>query len=97
MELVFWLLIGVLFVTALIKAATPKAVVGERRVQRLTDRRLNQDVYRSLHDIILPTPGGSTQIDHVIVSQFGVFVIETKSLIGCIFGDKRSRHWTQTL
>ena len=97
MELVFWLLIGVLLVTALIKAATPKGVVGERRVQRLTDRGLNQDVYRSLHDLILPTPDGSTQIDHVIVSQFGVFVIETKNLAGWIFGDERSRQWTQTL
>jgi len=97
MELVFWLLIGVLFVTALVKAATPKGVVGERRVQRLTDRGLNQDVYRSLHDLILPTPDGSTQIDHVIVSQFGVFVIETKNLAGWIFGDERSRQWTQTL
>jgi len=50
-----------------------------------------------MHDLVLPTPDGTTQVDHVIVSRFGVFVIETKNMTGWIFGDERSRKWTQTL
>ena len=66
-------------------------------VQAVTDRRLNGRTYRSLHDLTLPTLDGTTQIDHVIVSNFGVFVIETKDLTGWIFGDERSRKWTQSI
>jgi hypothetical protein len=41
--------------------------------------------------------GGTTQIDHVVISPYGIFVIETKSHKGMIFGDYSSRNWTQTL
>jgi len=60
-------------------------------------RQLDGSIYRSLHDLTLPTPDGTTQIDHIIVSKFGVFVIETKCLAGWIFGDERSRRWTQVI
>ena len=43
---------------------------------------LAQDKYISFHGIALQTPDGSTQIDHVLISQYGIFVIETKNLIG---------------
>lgn len=46
-------------------------------------------------DLLLPAPDGSTQIDHVLVSVYGIFVIETKKRSGWIFGDARSREWTQ--
>lgn len=39
----------------------------------------------------------STQIDHIIVSPFGVFVIETKNHKGMIFGDYFGTVWTQVL
>ena len=40
----------------------------------------------------------SSQIDHVIVSPYGIFVIETKNHKGYIFGnDTTSRVWTQVL
>jgi hypothetical protein len=50
-----------------------------------------------LHNLTLPARDGTTQIDHVVVSRFGVFVIETKNLTGWIFGDERSRKWTQSI
>ncbi len=40
---------------------------------------------------------GTTQIDHVLVSLFGVFVIETKHYRGWIFADARDTKWTQLL
>lgn len=59
----------------------------------LLDRR----VYHSLHDVTLPTPEGTTQIDHILVSRFGVFVIEAKNFEGWIFGSEHSAQWTQNL
>lgn len=39
----------------------------------------------------------TTQIDHVVVSPFGIFVIETKNHSGIIFGDANGSCWTQVL
>ncbi|MEJ2001268.1 MAG: nuclease-related domain-containing protein, partial [Maritimibacter sp.] len=39
----------------------------------------------------------TTQIDHVVVSQFGIFVIETKNMKGWIFGGSDQARWTQVL
>ena len=39
----------------------------------------------------------SSQIDHVIVSPYGLFVIETKNHKGYVFGDINSKVWTQVL
>ena len=38
----------------------------------------------------------TTQIDHVVVSPYGIFVIETKNFSGWIFGEEKSQQWAQT-
>jgi hypothetical protein len=71
---------------------------GERFVSgKLLD--LNRDQYRVIDDLMLPSLGSidTTQIDHVIVSNFGVFCIETKSYSGWIFGNVHQQHWTQVI
>ena len=55
------------------------------------------DCYHVLDNILLQTKNGSTQLDHVIVSPYGIFVIETKNHKGIIFGDCFGRVWTQVL
>lgn len=40
---------------------------------------------------------GSTQVDHILISPYGIFVIETKHYAGLIFGSKDSKVWTQCL
>ena len=61
-------------------------------------RALPEDDYKVLHNIILPTTDGiTTQIDHIVVSRFGIFVIETKTYSGWIFGDAYQAQWTQCL
>jgi restriction system protein len=92
-----WLGLGFVVVVLLLRSAWFRGRRGERRVRATIRRRLDASTYRSVHDLTLPTPDGTTQIDHVIVSQFGVFVIETKSLTGWIFGDEKSRRWTQVI
>lgn len=36
-------------------------------------------------------------IDHIIVSKYGVFVVETKNMKGWIFGGERQKTWTQRI
>ena len=45
----------------------------------------------------LPTDDGTTQVDHILVSRYGVFVLETKHYKGWIFGDAGRSQWTQAL
>ena len=71
------------------------------RGEALVARRLREGLpagYLVLNDVYLPLADGTTtQIDHVVVSQFGIFVVETKTYAGWIFGDERSAQWTQTI
>lgn len=58
---------------------------------------LDTDIYRRFHDVIIPSTNGTTQIDHILVSQFGVFIIETKNRTGWVFGSEDQPKWTQAL
>ena len=50
--------------------------------------------YHHFKNIILPTSRGTSEIDHLIVSPFGLFVIENKDRSGWIFAEESARHWT---
>src|SRR3989344_4811146 len=72
--------------------------MGEKFVSRKL-LELDQTRYRILNDLLLPSQGNSvtTQIDHVIVSNFGIFCIETKAYKGWIFGNANQDQWTQVI
>jgi hypothetical protein len=70
---------------------------GEAKVTRALKARFGPPNYHLLNHVTLRTADGSTQVDHILVSRFGVFVIETKNLSGWIFGDASSEYWTQVL
>ena len=53
--------------------------------------------YHVLHDIMLKTEKGTTQIDHVVISRYGIFTIETKNYRGEIYGDDTRKEWTQLI
>lgn len=55
------------------------------------------ECYHVMDDVLLQTKRGSTQIDHIIVSPFGIFIVETKNHKGMIFGDCYGQVWTQVL
>ena len=60
---------------------------------------LDPEHYNVLDDLMLPSLGNTntTQIDHIVVSDFGIFCIETKSYSGWIFGHAQQQHWTQVI
>ena len=69
---------------------------GEKGVARRLRAGL-PDEYVLLNDVYLPrTGGGTSQIDHIVVSRYGIFVIETKNYSGWIFGKAKDGSWTQS-
>ena len=74
-----------------------KGALGELMGSAAGSPLLNKQVYRALKNVTIATSNGTTQIDHVIVSKYGVFVIETKNFQGWIFGAENQAQWTQSL
>jgi hypothetical protein len=73
-----------------------KGMKGELRVHREL-LKLGSG-YHVFHNITLPssdTKTKTTQIDHIVVSNKGVFVIETKNYQGTIVGKERDYYWRQ--
>ena len=72
--------------------------VGEQEVASLLSRELSYKDYFIFNNLILPSENnGSTQIDHIVISRFGIFVIESKDYNGWIFGSKDDPMWVQSL
>ena len=74
-----------------------KGWVGEAQGVLAKKLFLDPKVYVDINNVTIPTSNGSTQIDHVIVSRYGIFVVETKNMDGWIFGDQKNPQWTQSI
>lgn len=77
--------------------AQKKGATGEQIVKVLVLSHLDGQFYRHFHNLIIPSGEGSTQIDNIVVSPFGIFVIEAKHYSGWIYGQAQQAMWTQTL
>jgi len=72
-----------------------KGAMGERNVSRILHRKLPSNRYRVFDSVLLRFPdGGTSQIDHIVVSQMGIFVIESKNYKGTIVGLCENQKWT---
>lgn len=91
------ILVFVFVISILFKSAWFKGVVGEFTVNLRTKLFLDKEKYHLIKNVTLPTENGSTQIDHIIVSKYGIFVIETKNMKGWIFGASNQKTWTQKI
>lgn len=96
LKMLWWLIPFLIFVQVL-RSAWFKGWIGETLVKWVLHSQLPKDFYTTLHNITLTTPDGTTQIDHVVLSPFGIFVIETKHLQGWIFGGEKDAKWTQKI
>lgn len=92
--IIFLLVLAIL----LIKYYTPKikGFIGENKASKAL-KRLNNEKYTVLNNIELNIKGSSSQIDHIIVSNYGIFVIETKNYKGWIFGYEKDKSWVQSI
>lgn len=96
----FFISITIVFlvVTTVLNIFLPqiKGAIGERRIHHLL-KQLGES-YVAFNDVYVPKKDGrTTQIDHIVVSPYGIFVIETKNYSGWIFGSERQKNWTQTI
>jgi len=93
----FWYLIPIILIVMFFKTPVGKGIVGEFLVNLAINIRLDKNKYHLLKNVTLPTEDGTTQIDHIIVSRYGIFVIETKNMKGWIFGGEHQKTWTQKI
>lgn len=71
----------------------PPGHAAERQVARLLTRL--PDGFRILNDLTIAVGQHQAQIDHVIVSPYGLWCVETKSHVGTVLGREQERNWTQ--
>lgn len=90
-------IIPVFLAISIFKTPWFKGLVGEALVKLAARLRLPKATYHQIHNVTLRTPDGTTQIDHVFVSRYGIFVVETKNIKGWIFGGENQSQWTQRI
>ncbi len=90
--LIFALVVG------FFKSPFMKGKIGEWIVNLSNAVMLDKNTYIPIKNITLKLDDGSTtQIDHILVSKYGVFIIETKNMKGWIFGGEHQKEWTQQI
>lgn len=83
--LIFAIFIFIIFIILKLKFPSIKGSIGEFRVATQLKFLGGKD-YKVLNGVLLKNKSGRTsQIDHVIVSPFGIFVIETKNYKDSLF------------
>ena len=71
--------------------------IGDKKTTFYLWLSLGNKSYHKFHNIIFPSKNGTTQIDHLIISVYGVFIVETKNITGWIFGSEKQPSWTQSI
>ena len=69
---------------------------GEKKVAYLLGDLEHED-YQVFNDFLIKKGNYTTQIDHIIISRYGVFVLETKNVHGKVYGSGNSEYWKQYL
>ena len=85
-------ILAVRLVLRLIQAKV-RGWIGEKAVSIIL--KFLPDEYTVFNNIYIEENGKSTQIDHVILSPYGIFVIETKNYSGWIYGSENAQYWTK--
>ena len=86
----------ILLLIILMRLIPSKGAIGEKRVARILEK-LPEGKYSVINNLLLNNSGYTSQVDHVVVSVYGIFVIETKTYQGIISGGENSEQWTQNI
>jgi Nuclease-related domain len=68
---------------------------GEGAVRRRLTQVFHGPDYHLMNNVTLPDNGGTTQIDHILMSRYGIFVLEAKHYRGVIHAEADAPRWTQ--
>ena len=94
----FWiaLIVAVVAVMTVVTARMRAGKQAGRKIRSILSTRLDANVYRHLHDVTFLSQDATIHIDHIVVSPFGVFVIEIKTMRGEVSGKAFDPDWTLT-
>ena len=73
---------------------------GKNKGESIVIKRLNKldkNKYRVLNNILFDFNGVTTQIDHIVISVYGIFEKKKKNLKGIIIGNEDSIKWVQRI
>ncbi|WP_299878711.1 nuclease-related domain-containing protein [uncultured Cocleimonas sp.] len=73
-----------------------KGLIEGPNINQSIIKNLNKNEYHLINDISMPALSGTTQIDHLLVSPYGIFVVDTKYMKGWIFGGEHEKDWVQS-
>lgn len=59
--------------------------------------KLPKKNYKVLNNIMISSNNMTYQIDHLVISHYGIFVIEMKNYYGKIYGNEYKKYWYQYL
>lgn len=94
MEVITLVLIAFLYFLKLI-IPKYKGQLGEKKVKKELEKLKND--YLILNDIMVYSDNKTHQIDHIVISKYGIFVIETKNYGGKIYGKENDKIWIQKI
>ncbi|MBK1809864.1 NERD domain-containing protein [Clostridium sp. YIM B02505] len=90
-----WILIVLAFILDLFMPRI-KGFLGERSVEFYL-AQLDVSKYEVINNITVKLGDNSTQIDSVVVSNFGIFVLQSENYKGKITGEELDENWCQKL
>ncbi|MGE4571240.1 MAG: nuclease-related domain-containing protein [Candidatus Izemoplasmatales bacterium] len=96
----WWILIVLIIIMlglTFIKSPKGKGMIGEFRVNRIIKKAALDLGGIELHDLMYQDEISSSQIDHLLLTQKALYVIETKNYNGYIYGNESSHDWTMTV
>lgn len=88
------------FAIGYIKGRTRKLKLenqGEAKVRNILSQHCKSSTAHVLNNVTLQFKDGTTQIDHILITQNGILVIETKHYSGWIFANESDKNWTQVI
>lgn len=73
-----------------------KGRVGEQIIENNINK--NIDIYKKIiKNVILYKDNKKTEVDIILITCTGIFVIESKNFSGYIFGNENHKSWTQVI
>lgn len=91
---VFAIFSSIIVVYLKIKEPEILGVIGEKTFAKRYLSKLGPE-YRLLNNLLFKIDERTTQIDHVVVSPYGIFVLEMKNYKGLVRGEQYSKTWLQ--
>jgi len=86
----------VVLIVAFFRTPTGKGIWGEFQVKLVLGKNKPDKKY-VINNLMIVNDGKSSQIDHLVMNNTGIFVIETKNYSGRIYGNEDQKEWTQVL